>query len=35
MKTSTLTLLAFAASGLAFPDPGGHEFRAPGPFDSV
>ncbi|KAE8341947.1 hypothetical protein BDV24DRAFT_174081 [Aspergillus arachidicola] len=34
MKTSTFTLLAFATSGLAFPDPGGHEFRAPGPFDS-
>ncbi|KAL4891082.1 Chloroperoxidase [Aspergillus ambiguus] len=34
MKAHTFTILALATLGLAFFDPAGHEFRAPGPFDS-
>ncbi|KAI5465041.1 Chloroperoxidase [Mariannaea sp. PMI_226] len=34
MRAPTLTLLAFATSSLAFPEPRGHEYRAAGPFDS-
>ncbi|KIW28391.1 uncharacterized protein PV07_08059 [Cladophialophora immunda] len=34
MKARLLTTIAFAIPCLAFPTPNGHEFRAPGPFDS-